>query len=76
LDIDPHPWRRRFNWQKKLVPQRAEMANRVRGTNQHSQTAARSALVIKGFDGMQRWVGFGVIADNLINVDRALHERS
>lgn len=30
----------------------------------------------KGFDGMQRWVGFGVIADNLINVGRVLHTRS
>jgi len=30
----------------------------------------------KGFDGMQRWVGFGIIADNLINVGRVLHERS
>ena len=26
----------------------------------------------KGQDGMQRWVGFGVIADNLINIGRAL----
>jgi IS5 family transposase len=30
----------------------------------------------KGFDGMQRWVGFGVIADNLINVGRALEAQS
>jgi transposase, IS5 family len=26
----------------------------------------------KGQDGMKRWVGFGVIADNLINIGRAL----
>jgi IS5 family transposase len=26
----------------------------------------------KGQDGMKRWVGFGGIADNLINIDRAL----
>jgi IS5 family transposase len=26
----------------------------------------------KGFDGMRRWVGLGVIADNLINVGRAI----
>jgi IS5 family transposase len=25
-----------------------------------------------GQDGMKRWVGFGVIADNLINIGRAL----
>jgi IS5 family transposase len=30
----------------------------------------------KGFDGMQRWVGFGVIADNLINLGRALKTQS
>jgi IS5 family transposase len=30
----------------------------------------------KGFVGMQRWVGLGVIADNLINIGRALHPRS
>ena len=30
----------------------------------------------KGSDGMQRWVGFGVIADNLINVGRALEAQS
>jgi IS5 family transposase len=26
----------------------------------------------KGQDGMKRWVGFGVIADNLINIGHAL----
>jgi IS5 family transposase len=26
----------------------------------------------KGFDGMQRWVGLGVIADNVINLGRAI----
>ncbi len=30
----------------------------------------------KGFDGMQRWVGLGVIADNLINVGRAIDAQS
>ncbi len=29
----------------------------------------------KGFSGMQRWVGLGIIADNLINIGRAI-ERS
>ena len=28
----------------------------------------------KGVDGMRRWVGFGVIADNLINVGRAMEK--
>lgn len=27
----------------------------------------------KGFDGMQRWVGLGIIADNVINIGRAMH---
>jgi IS5 family transposase len=29
-----------------------------------------------GEAGMQRWVGLGVIADNLINIGRALHKRT
>lgn len=29
----------------------------------------------KGADGMRRWVGLGVIADNLINIGRALTTR-
>jgi IS5 family transposase len=29
----------------------------------------------KGFSGMQRWVGLGVIADNVINIGRALERR-
>ena len=29
----------------------------------------------KGFDGMQRWVGLGIIADNVINIGRAMHNR-
>ncbi len=30
----------------------------------------------KGLDGMQRWVGYGIITDNLINLGRALHAQS
>ncbi|HYA39183.1 MAG TPA: ISNCY family transposase [Candidatus Methylomirabilis sp.] len=30
----------------------------------------------KGDDGMKRWVGLGVIADNLINIGRALDDKS
>ena len=30
----------------------------------------------KGDDGMKRWVGLGVIADNLINIGRAMEKRS
>ncbi len=29
----------------------------------------------KGVDGMQRWVGLGIIADNVINIGRAMHNR-
>ena len=30
----------------------------------------------KGEDGMKRWVGLGVISDNLINTGRAINEKS
>jgi hypothetical protein len=30
----------------------------------------------KGQDGMKRWVGLGVISDNLINIGRAINEKS
>jgi IS5 family transposase len=30
----------------------------------------------KGKDGMKRWVGLGVISDNLINIGRAINEKS
>src|SRR6202008_127618 len=30
----------------------------------------------KGQDGMRRWVGLGVISDNLINIGRAINEKS
>ena len=30
----------------------------------------------KGYVGMHRWVGLGVIADNLINIGRAIEKRA
>lgn len=30
----------------------------------------------KGFSGMQRWVGLGIIADNLVNIGRAIERRA
>lgn len=30
----------------------------------------------RGEAGMQRWVGLGVIADNLVNIGRALHAQA
>ena len=30
----------------------------------------------KGFAGMQRWVGFGVIADNVVNIGRAIEKQA
>jgi transposase, IS5 family len=30
----------------------------------------------KGFVGMQRWVGFGVIADNVVNIGRAIEKQA
>jgi transposase, IS5 family len=30
----------------------------------------------KGFDGMNRWVGLGIIADNVVNIGRAIETQS
>jgi IS5 family transposase len=30
----------------------------------------------KGFDGMNRWVGLGIIADNVVNIGRAIEKQS
>jgi hypothetical protein len=30
----------------------------------------------KGFSGMQRWVGLGIIADNLVNTGCAIERRA
>ena len=30
----------------------------------------------RGFDGMNRWVGLGIIADNVINIGRAIEKQS
>jgi len=38
----------------------------------HPSKSPNAHCVVRGQDGMQRWVGFGVIADNLINIGRAL----
>jgi len=49
------------------------MAHRVRGTisvvkRRHGLNRCR----YKGDAGMKRWVGLGIIADNLLNIGRAL----
>ena len=52
------------------------MAHRMRGTHQRHQTATwTEALRYKGFVGMNRWVGLGVIADNVINIARAMRKQ-
>src|SRR5882672_11333282 len=38
-------------------------------------TDSVAASINKGDGGMHRWVGLGVIADNLINIGRVLTER-
>ena len=53
------------------------MAHRMRGTHQRHQTPAgltRSRYA--GDDGIKRWVGLGVIADNLISIARASRKKS
>jgi len=55
--------------EEALVPQRPEGAHRMRGTHQRGQAPTRPRpMPLQGFVGMQRWVGLGVIADNLVNI--------
>jgi hypothetical protein len=42
----------------------------MRGARQHGFGRCR----YKGSAGMERWVGFGVIADNLINIGLAMDQ--
>jgi hypothetical protein len=45
------------------------MAHRLRRPHQRTQTPTRlAAIEYKGISGMKRWVGLGVIADNLIHI--------
>jgi transposase, IS5 family len=35
-----------------------------------------SACRYKGYVGMNRWVGLGVIADNIVNIARAMEKQA
>jgi IS5 family transposase len=35
-----------------------------------------AAAAIKGDAGMKRWVGLGIIADNVINIGHAMEKKS
>ena len=35
-----------------------------------------TAAAIKGYLGMNRWVGLGVIADNVVNIGRAIEKQA
>jgi hypothetical protein len=49
----------------------------MRGTHQRRQATARSQpLPLQGDAGMKRWVGLGVIADNIINIGRAKEKQA
>jgi hypothetical protein len=49
------------------------MANGMRRPNQCLETTSRTARCrYHGEKGMRRWVGLGVIADNLINIGKRL----
>jgi transposase, IS5 family len=50
------------------------MAHWIRGTHQRGQAATRPHPL--GFAGMNRWVGLGVIADNVINIGRAMEKQT
>jgi IS5 family transposase len=63
--------------EKALVPPGSDMADRLRGPHQRGQAPAwPQPLPHKGDDGMKRWVGLGVIADNLITIGRAMAKQS
>jgi IS5 family transposase len=52
------------------------MADRMRGTHQRDQKQhGLSRCRYKGDAGMKRWVGLGVIADNLINIGHAMEKQ-
>jgi hypothetical protein len=52
------------------------MAHRMRRTHQRRQTATRPRRCrYKGYVGMNRWVGLGVIADNVLNIGRAIEKQ-
>ena len=60
-----------------MVPQRSEVAHRMRRTYQRGQAATRPRpLRLKGDIGMNRWVGLGVIADNVVNIGRAIQKQA
>jgi transposase, IS5 family len=61
---------------KRRFPQWPEMADRMRGT--HRVVKRRHGLNrcrYRGEIGIQRWVGLGVIADNIVNIGRALQSK-
>jgi hypothetical protein len=46
----------------------------VRGASAWSNDPGPQALPLQGFVGMNRWVGLGVIADNIFNIGRAIEK--
>jgi hypothetical protein len=51
-------------------------ATMVKGERQRSSRMEWSRCRYKGFVGMNRWVGLGVIADNLINIGRPMGKQA
>jgi len=53
------------------------MAHPIRRTHQRRETATWSVpLPLQGYVGMHRWVGLGVIGDNLVNIGRAMEKQA
>jgi hypothetical protein len=72
------PRARRANNGKKeeLVQKSSEMAHRCEGrTSVLKRRHGLQRVRYKGPDGMKRWVGFGVIADNIIHIGSHLAEQ-
>jgi transposase, IS5 family len=63
--------------QTRAEAQRPEMAHRMRRTSQRGQRPhGLNRCRYKNEVGMQRWVGLGVISDNLLNIGRAMSQRA
>ena len=68
---------RKTRAEKALVPQRQKWRTGCEGRisvakRRHGLRRCR----YKGYVGMHRWVGLGVIADNLVNIGRAMQKQA
>jgi len=67
------------------VPVQVATSAKSKPASQSSEPIARGGMSLvgprlrlprHGYVGMHRWVGFGVIADNLLNIGRAMKKQA